>query len=90
MITAFGNVEMAVWALKEGATDFVLRPWQNEKMVATLTRAAAEKIFIPFFTTKRTGSGIGLSISKQIMRLHNGTISVHSPAQGGCVFRLQF
>jgi len=55
-----------------------------------ITREAAEKIFIPFFTTKRKGSGIGLSISKQIMRLHNGTISVHSPVQGGCVFRLQF
>ena len=43
MITAFGNVEMAVRALKEGATDFVLKPWQNEKLVATLTAAARLK-----------------------------------------------
>jgi len=43
MITAFGNVEMAVRALKEGATDFVLKPWQNEKLVATLTSAAKLK-----------------------------------------------
>jgi two-component system nitrogen regulation sensor histidine kinase NtrY len=37
-----------------------------------------EKIFIPFFTTKKEGSGIGLSLSKQIMRLHGGTLSVSS------------
>ncbi|AKD05832.1 sigma-54 dependent transcriptional regulator [Pontibacter korlensis] len=40
MITAYGDVEMAVKALKEGATDFVLKPWQNEKLVATLSAAA--------------------------------------------------
>ncbi len=34
-----------------------------------------DKIFIPFFTTKPSGSGIGLSLSKQILRLHNGTIT---------------
>ena len=37
-----------------------------------------EKIFIPFFSTKEGGSGIGLSLSRQIMRLHKGTIGVHS------------
>ena len=40
MITAFGDVEMAVRALKEGATDFVLKPWQNEKLIATLSSAS--------------------------------------------------
>lgn len=39
LITAFGDVEMAVKALKEGATDFVLKPWQNEKLIATLSSA---------------------------------------------------
>lgn len=39
LITAFGDVEMAVKALKEGATDFVLKPWQNEKLLATLSSA---------------------------------------------------
>jgi DNA-binding NtrC family response regulator len=39
MITAFGDVEMAVRALKEGATDFILKPWQNEKLIATLSTA---------------------------------------------------
>nr|WP_155207027.1 sigma-54 dependent transcriptional regulator [Xanthovirga aplysinae] len=39
LITAFGDVEMAVKALKEGATDFVLKPWQNEKLLATISSA---------------------------------------------------
>lgn len=39
LITAFGDVEMAVKALKEGATDFVLKPWQNEKLLATISAA---------------------------------------------------
>ncbi|MEM6642864.1 MAG: sigma-54 dependent transcriptional regulator [Bacteroidota bacterium] len=43
LITAFGDVEMAVKALKAGATDFVLKPWQNEKLLATLSSAAKLK-----------------------------------------------
>lgn len=39
MITAFGDVETAVETLKLGATDFVLKPWQNEKLVATISAA---------------------------------------------------
>lgn len=43
LITAFGDVEMAVKALKEGATDFVLKPWQNDKLIATLNTAVKLK-----------------------------------------------
>lgn len=43
LITAFGDVEMAVQALKEGATDFVLKPWQNEKLIGTLSSAVKLK-----------------------------------------------
>ena len=39
MITAYGDIETAVRALKEGATDFVLKPWDNEKLIATLRLA---------------------------------------------------
>ena len=39
MITAFGDVTMAVRAIREGATDFVLKPWQNEKLLATISSA---------------------------------------------------
>lgn len=49
-----------------------------------------EKIFIPFFSTKEGGSGIGLSLSRQIMRLHHGSIGVHSEPDVETVFRLRF
>ena len=49
-----------------------------------------ENIFIPFFSTKKTGSGIGLSLCKQIMMLHKGNITVHSIPNEGSVFTLQF
>jgi len=49
-----------------------------------------EKIFIPFFSTKKTGSGIGLSLCKQIIMLHKGTIQVHSVTDQGTVFVMYF
>lgn len=49
-----------------------------------------ERIFIPFFTTKKSGSGIGLSLCKQIMLLHKGNIQVKSILDKGTSFRLQF
>jgi signal transduction histidine kinase len=49
-----------------------------------------DKIFVPFFTSKANGSGIGLSLSKQIMALHKGSITVHSVEEQGTVFRLTF
>jgi signal transduction histidine kinase len=51
---------------------------------------AQSKIFIPFYTTKKSGSGIGLSLSKQIMRQHLGTISVKSKLNEGTEFVLRF
>src|SRR5690606_14375794 len=51
---------------------------------------ALEKIFIPFFTTKKTGSGIGLSLSRQIMRQHQGTLTVKSEVGQGTEFYLRF
>ncbi len=49
-----------------------------------------EKIFVPFFTTRKDGSGIGLSLSRQIMRLHGGTITAHSQPGVQTVFTLRF
>ena len=49
-----------------------------------------EKIFVPFFTTKEDGSGIGLSLSRQILRLHGGSLSVRSEEGDGAVFTLRF
>jgi two-component system nitrogen regulation sensor histidine kinase NtrY len=49
-----------------------------------------DKIFVPFFSTKEGGSGIGLSLSRQIMRLHGGSISAASKPGGETVFTLRF
>jgi len=49
-----------------------------------------ENIFVPFFSTKENGSGIGLSLSRQIMRLHHGSISVHSEPNVQTIFYLMF
>jgi nitrogen fixation/metabolism regulation signal transduction histidine kinase len=49
-----------------------------------------DKIFIPFFSTKKNGSGIGLSLCKQIVLLHRGNIQVQSVESKGTVFSLQF
>ncbi|HEX8659134.1 MAG TPA: ATP-binding protein [Hymenobacter sp.] len=49
-----------------------------------------DSIFIPFFTTRKGGTGIGLSLAKQIMHLHRGSIKVQSGLAEGTIFRLEF
>ena len=49
-----------------------------------------EQIFIPFFTTKAEGSGIGLSISRQILRQHNATIALLKSDESETVFEMMF
>lgn len=55
-----------------------------------IAREALEQIFIPFYSTKQTGSGIGLSLSRQIMQLHSGTLTVESELEKGTTFTLNF
>jgi nitrogen fixation/metabolism regulation signal transduction histidine kinase len=55
-----------------------------------ILKEVLDKIFIPFFTTKRSGSGIGLSLSRQILRLHGGTITAQSEPNKETVFSLTF
>lgn len=55
-----------------------------------IPKALQEKIFVPFFTTKKTGSGIGLSISQEIMKLHAGYIHIIPEERGLTCFMIEF
>ena len=74
-------------AVTDGLGNPVIKVIDNGKGI---TEAVAEKIFIPFFTTKQQGSGIGLSLSRQIIRLHKATIGVTSKPNEKTVFKLRF
>ena len=55
-----------------------------------ITPEAQKQMFVPFYTTKQDGSGIGLAISRQIMRMHNGQISLKSSTAEKTTFSLLF
>ena len=55
-----------------------------------ISRKGQDEIFVPFYTTKQEGTGIGLSLSRQIMRMHNGTINLTRSDSTATVFTLIF
>jgi signal transduction histidine kinase len=55
-----------------------------------IVKDALERIFIPFFSTKKEGSGVGLSLSRQIMRLHRGDLTVRSEPNQETTFTMRF
>ncbi|QNL22151.1 sigma-54-dependent Fis family transcriptional regulator [Hyphobacterium sp. CCMP332] len=79
MITAFGDVNMAVQAIKEGATDFVLKPWQNEKLIATINSASKlRKSFQEVEDLRQTKSALikDLSTGSEILGQSNAMKNV--------------
>jgi two-component system nitrogen regulation sensor histidine kinase NtrY len=83
---------------KSSKPQLILRSYQQEKQIVIevtdngkgIPAKEIVEIFIPFFTTKKEGSGIGLSLSKQIMSLHGGAIKVKSEIGQGTSFYLHF
>jgi DNA-binding NtrC family response regulator len=78
LMTAFGGVSLAVEALKNGAVDFVLKPWQNDKLVATmsaavaLSKARARTDILICESTPRTGELIGSAVAlRQVFDIIN-------------------
>ena len=86
-------------ALQAGASEVRITAWIDsmESVVVDvanngqpISKESQEEIFVPFFTTKPSGTGIGLSISRQIMRLHNGTLRLSCSDSRQTVFTLVF
>jgi nitrogen fixation/metabolism regulation signal transduction histidine kinase len=93
-------VKNSIYALEGKPNAHIqIKAFQNKRGRVTLQiidngkgilKEVLDKIFIPFFTTKPNGSGIGLSLSKQILRLHNASINAQSIPEKETVFTLTF
>jgi nitrogen fixation/metabolism regulation signal transduction histidine kinase len=86
-LNGVANPKIKLKAGTDGLGSPVIKVIDNGKGIS---EEVVERIFIPFFTTKQQGSGIGLSISRQIIRLHKGTIGVTSTPDEKTVFKLRF
>lgn len=80
LMTAYGGVALAVEALKRGATDFILKPWHNDKLIASARAAAAS-------TRERRGSALDLDrlereTIERALAQHRGNISLAAAALG--------
>jgi two-component system nitrogen regulation sensor histidine kinase NtrY len=97
MINLIKNSIQAFESKKEG--EIHIRGFYNKRGRPTIQvvdngqgilRDVIDRIFIPFFTTKRSGSGIGLSLSRQILRLHGGTLTAQSIPDEETIFTMTF
>ncbi len=89
-VQALGNTpdpKIVIRAMINKRGRFIIQITDNGQGIL---KEVLDKIFIPFFTTKPKGSGIGLSLSRQIMRLHGGTITATSEPEKGTTFTLTF
>lgn len=96
LINLINNACDALTGTEDGIIDLSAES-QNESVIIRVAdngpgieKELLGKIFIPFFTTKKNGTGIGLSLSRQVMVLHHGTINVQSTPGKGTVFTLVF
>ena len=97
LINLLSNAAEALADRTDGAIAVEGRMGERGRVIIEVTdngpgiaKDVQERIFIPFFTTKQNGSGIGLSLSRQIMRLHRGSISVSSDPAAKTTFTLRF
>ncbi|PKD18324.1 hypothetical protein APR41_04005 [Salegentibacter salinarum] len=81
------NPKVKVYAVKKFDGQVIISVTDNGPGIPEEIK---DQIFIPFFTTKKEGSGIGLSLSKQIMTLHGGKIQVNSMENKGTLISLIF
>jgi signal transduction histidine kinase len=91
------NAMDATRGMEDGKISILATVNNNNRVVVDIKDNGAgikpdilDKIFMPFFTSKKHGSGIGLSLSRQIMHLHKGSITVKSKPGEGTIFTLTF
>jgi nitrogen fixation/metabolism regulation signal transduction histidine kinase len=96
LINLIKNAIEALGTIPNGKIELIGRYAENRIVIEVvdngpgIIKEALNKIFVPFFTTKKSGSGIGLSLSRQIMQMHNGTLTVESEPDKRTVFSLRF
>ena len=90
------NAIQSVQNVSNGKVQMIAREINRTKLIEVrdngpgIPEDLMEEIFVPFFTTKDTGTGIGLSLSKRVLQLHGGSLKVHSIPNVETVFRLTF
>ena len=82
-----GATDVRIVAELDAGENVVINVANNGRPI---TKENREEIFVPFYTTKQDGTGIGLSLSRQIMRLHNGTLNLTRSDAHSTVFTMQF
>lgn len=97
LINLLKNAKEAMKEIKEPKIELVARIDGDQRVLLDvkdngpgIIPEAQQRIFIPFYTTKKSGSGIGLALSRQIMQLHHGTLSVKSEPDLYTIFTLKF
>ncbi len=81
------NAKIILLAQLDGRSRTIIQVKDNG---SGISKDNIDKVFIPFYSTKEGGSGVGLSLSRQIMRMHNGTISVQSEPDVKTTITLRF
>ena len=82
-----GGAAIAARAGRDGEGHTILSVTDNGPGIAPAER---ERIFVPFYTTKRHGTGIGLTLVRQIVAVHGASLSVIDTPGGGATFRIRF
>ena len=82
-----GATKIEITAEIDPAENIIINVSNNGRPIS---KESQEEIFIPFYTTKQEGTGIGLSLSRQIMRLHNGTLQLAKSDENATIFTLYF
>ncbi len=96
LINLIKNAKEALTHIESASITLTFKNQNGQKTIAVgdngsgIEPSVLDNIFVPFFTTKKDGSGIGLSLSRQIMRAHKGNITVHSKEGIGTTFELVF